>query len=60
LKRIHLNPECPAAERDLAEANRELAAWKGALDGAYAALPSRRQWAAARLDAAARAPSAAH
>jgi F-type H+-transporting ATPase subunit epsilon len=50
----------PAAERDLAEADRELAAWKGELDGAYAALMIRRQWAAARVDAAGRAPSAAH
>jgi F-type H+-transporting ATPase subunit epsilon len=50
----------PAAERDLAEADRELGAWKGELDGAYAALLIRRQWAAARLDAAARAPGAAH
>lgn len=50
----------PAAERDLAEADRELAAWKGELDGAYAALMIRRQWAAARVDAAGRAPGAAH
>jgi hypothetical protein len=50
----------PAAERDLAAADRELAAWKGELDGAYAALMIRRQWAAARVDAAGRAPSAAH
>ena len=50
----------PAAERDLAQADRELAAWKGELDGAYAALLIRRQWAAARVDAAGRAPSAAH
>jgi F-type H+-transporting ATPase subunit epsilon len=44
----------PAAERDLAAADRELAAWKGELDGAYAALTIRRQWAAARVDAAGR------
>jgi len=50
----------PAAERDLAEADRELAAWKGELDGAYAALMIRRRWAAARVDAAGRAPGAAH
>jgi F-type H+-transporting ATPase subunit epsilon len=50
----------PAAERDLAEADRELAAWKGELDGAYAALMIRRQWAAARVDAAGRAPGTAH
>jgi F0F1-type ATP synthase epsilon subunit len=50
----------PAAERDLAAADRELAAWKGELDGAYAALMIRRQWAAARVDAAGRAPGTAH
>jgi F-type H+-transporting ATPase subunit epsilon len=44
----------PAAERDLAEADRELAAWKGELDGTHVALVIRRQWAAARVDAAAR------
>lgn len=43
-----------AAERDLVEADRELNAWKGELDGAYVALLIRRQWAAARVDAAAR------
>jgi len=43
-----------AAGRDLAEADRELADWKGELDGAYFALLIRRQWASARLDAAAR------
>jgi F-type H+-transporting ATPase subunit epsilon len=43
-----------AAARDLAEADRELADWKGELDGAYFALVIRRQWASARLDAAAR------
>jgi F-type H+-transporting ATPase subunit epsilon len=43
-----------AAARDLADADRELSAWKGELDGAYFALVIRRQWAAARVDAAAR------
>jgi F-type H+-transporting ATPase subunit epsilon len=43
-----------AAERDLTEAERALAAWKGEIDGAYQALVVRRQWAQARLDAAAR------
>ena len=42
------------AERDLAAADKELAAWKGELDGAYKALDIKRQWAQARLDAAAR------
>jgi F-type H+-transporting ATPase subunit epsilon len=44
-----------AAQKDLAEADKELAAWKGELDGAYRALVVRRQWAQARLDAADRA-----
>jgi len=43
-----------AASRDLAEADKALAAWKGELDGAYHALVIRRGWAQARLDAAAR------
>jgi F-type H+-transporting ATPase subunit epsilon len=43
-----------AAARDLAEADKLLAAWKGELDGAYHALVLRRGWAQARLDAAAR------
>jgi F-type H+-transporting ATPase subunit epsilon len=43
-----------AASRDLAESDKALAAWKGELDGAYHALLSRRGWAQARLDAAAR------
>jgi F-type H+-transporting ATPase subunit epsilon len=42
------------AERDLAKAESELGAWKRELDGEYQALVIRRQWAAARLDAAAR------
>jgi F-type H+-transporting ATPase subunit epsilon len=40
------------AQKDLADADKELAAWKGELDGAYQALVVRRQWAQARLDAA--------
>jgi len=40
------------AARDLAAAEKELAAWKSELDGAYRALEIRRQWAQARLDAA--------
>jgi F-type H+-transporting ATPase subunit epsilon len=43
------------ASRELADADRELAAWKGELDGAHAALVLRRGWAQARLDAANRA-----
>ena len=43
-----------AAARDLAEADKSLASWKGELDGAYHALVLRRGWAQARLDAAAR------
>jgi F-type H+-transporting ATPase subunit epsilon len=46
------------AQRDLAAADKELAAWKGELDGAWKALDVKRQWAQARLDAAAR--TAAH
>ena len=42
------------AQRDLVAADKELAAWKGELDGAYKALDVKRQWAQARLDAAAR------
>jgi F-type H+-transporting ATPase subunit epsilon len=49
-----------AAARELAQADKELAAWKGELDGAYQALILRRGWAQARLDAAARAPGAKH
>jgi len=47
-----------AAGRELAEADRELNAWKGELDGAHAALVNRRGWAQARLDAATRAAPA--
>jgi F-type H+-transporting ATPase subunit epsilon len=43
-----------AAERDLQAVDREIAGWKHELDGAYHALLTRRQWAQARLDAAAR------
>jgi F-type H+-transporting ATPase subunit epsilon len=43
-----------AAARELAEADKSLASWKGELDGAYHALVLRRGWAQARLDAAAR------
>ncbi|HVR61555.1 MAG TPA: ATP synthase F1 subunit epsilon [Polyangia bacterium] len=43
-----------AAEKDLAQADHELAQWKRELDGEYQALLQRRQWAAARVDAAAR------
>lgn len=43
------------AARELADADRELAAWKGELDGAHQALVLRRGWAQARLDAASRA-----
>ena len=49
-----------AAARDLAEADKQLAAWKGELDGAYYALLLKRGWAQARLDVAARAPGATH
>jgi F-type H+-transporting ATPase subunit epsilon len=48
------------AERDLAAADKELAAWKGELDGAYKAVDLRRQWAQARVDATARGTSATH
>jgi F0F1-type ATP synthase epsilon subunit len=44
-----------AAARELADADCELAGWKGELDGAHAALVLRRGWAQARLDAANRA-----
>jgi F-type H+-transporting ATPase subunit epsilon len=43
-----------SAEKDLAAADSELAQWKRELDGEYQALMARRQWAAARVDAAAR------
>ena len=43
-----------AAEGDLQAADRDIAGWKRELDGAYQALLERRQWAQARLDAAAR------
>jgi F-type H+-transporting ATPase subunit epsilon len=47
-----------AAQHDLAAADKELAAWKGELDGAYRALVVKREWAQARLDAADRAAPA--
>ena len=39
------------AEKELAAADRELAAWTGELDGKHHALTVRRGWAQARLDA---------
>jgi F-type H+-transporting ATPase subunit epsilon len=47
-----------AADKDLAEAEGELGRWKRELDGEYQALLSRRNWAAARVEAASR--TAAH
>ena len=44
-----------SAEKELAAAERDLAAWSGELDGAHHALMVRRGWAQARLDAAERA-----
>ena len=46
-----------AAAKELAQADQELNAWKGELDGAHQALILRRGWAQARLDAAARLAS---
>ncbi len=43
-----------SAEKDLAAADQELSQWKRELDGEYQALLQRRQWAAARVDAAGR------
>jgi F-type H+-transporting ATPase subunit epsilon len=43
-----------AAERELGEADSELAGWKRELDGEYQALLLRRGWAAARVEAASR------
>jgi F-type H+-transporting ATPase subunit epsilon len=43
-----------SAERDLAQADVELNQWKRELDAEYQALLSRRNWAAARLDAISR------
>jgi F-type H+-transporting ATPase subunit epsilon len=48
------------AERDLVAADKELAAWKGELDGAFKALDLRRQWAQARVDACGRGAGSAH
>jgi F-type H+-transporting ATPase subunit epsilon len=47
-----------AAETELGEAEGELARWKRELDGEYQALLSRRNWAAARVEATSR--TAAH
>ena len=44
----------PSAEKELGEAEGELARWKRELDGEYQALLSRRNWAAARVEAASR------
>jgi F-type H+-transporting ATPase subunit epsilon len=49
-----------AAESDLKAADVELSQWKRELDGEYQALLGRRDWAAARVDAAGRAPGASH
>jgi F-type H+-transporting ATPase subunit epsilon len=49
-----------SAEKDLKEADVELSHWKRELDGEYQALLVRRDWAAARVDAAGRAPGASH
>jgi hypothetical protein len=49
-----------AAEKELHDADRELSQWKRELDGEYQALLVRRDWAAARVDAAGRAPGAPH
>jgi len=43
-----------AAEKELAKLEGEIAAWKNELDGTYRALRLRRDWALARVDAAAR------
>jgi len=48
------NVDKAAAEKELAAADGELAQWKRELDGEYQSLLLRRQWAAARVDAAAR------
>ncbi len=49
-----------SAESDLKAADVELSQWKRELDGEYQALLVRRDWAAARVDAAGRAPGASH
>jgi F0F1-type ATP synthase epsilon subunit len=46
------------AQKDLAEADKQLASWKGEIDGAYRALVVRRDWAQARVDAADRSAPA--
>jgi len=47
--------DAAVAGKDLAAAEAELGAWKKELDGEYQALLVRRDWAAARVDAAGRA-----
>jgi F-type H+-transporting ATPase subunit epsilon len=47
-----------AAAKDLARAEAEIAAWKQELDGAYAALLVRRDWALAQVNASERPASA--
>lgn len=42
------------AQKRLAEAEAEIAAWKGELDGTYQVLLARRDWALAQINAAAR------
>jgi hypothetical protein len=42
------------AQKMLAEAEAEIAAWKSEQDGAYQALLARRDWALAQINAAAR------
>jgi hypothetical protein len=49
-----------SAEKELGEADAELAQWKRELDGEYQALVLRRGWAAARVEAASRGSAAAH
>jgi F-type H+-transporting ATPase subunit epsilon len=49
-----------SAEKELGDADAELAQWKRELDGEYQALLLRRGWAAARVEAASRGSAAAH
>lgn len=46
--------DVPGAQKRLAEAEAEIAAWKGELDGSYQVLLARRDWALAQINAAAR------
>lgn len=48
------------AEKELGEADAELAQWKRELDGEYQALLLRRGWAAARVEASLRTSAASH